>query len=93
MDLLRHSGRAVCLYCTAPKTKLTTIEPEDLFLTSYFPDFTSNPLVDLLTTHYERIILRIRLKLLCRRSPQTYDLYGPVRNAFDAGKSIVRARA
>jgi hypothetical protein len=57
-DLLRRSGRAVCLYCTS---QLTTIYLEDFFLTSSFPDFITNPLVDLFTTHYEDY-LRIQLK-------------------------------
>ncbi len=50
--LVRHNGRAVCLYFTAPKTQPTTLYLEGFFLTSYFPYFTTNPLVDL-TTHYE----------------------------------------
>jgi hypothetical protein len=37
-SLLRRSGRAVCHYCTAPKTQLTTIYLGDFFLTTFFPD-------------------------------------------------------
>ncbi len=46
----------------------------------------------------ESILLMLYILLEARRKPMhfktylwAYDLYGPVRNAFDAGKSITRA--
>ncbi len=64
--LLRRSGRAVCLYCTAHKTQLTIYKLEDFLTTPLFPDLlTPNPLADLLT-----ISSNVTIKLRClHRTP------------------------
>jgi hypothetical protein len=62
--LLRRSGRAVCLYCTAHKTQLTIYKLEDFLPATLIPDLlTPNPLADLLI-----ISSNVTIKLRCLHS-------------------------
>jgi hypothetical protein len=60
-NILRHSGRAVCLYSTARKTQLTLIHLEDFLHTLLFPDILPQPVGGFINNILRGLLLRNKL--------------------------------